>query len=320
MRNRLVFAYNYVKFKFTRRQAQYENIRAYLKDKEYIPGNRILSSQRINDEIYDGIKSGHPLMVGRFGANELNTVRMFDFEISGKYKSILKQMNICAGFFPPTSEMGKRFTEVMINSIPKLDIIGVWMKPFEDYYLKKFGNQHLKMAYILDLEPWAAPERPWTRALQGKKVLVIHPFAKSIRTQYEKRKELFPGTDILPKFELLTLQAVQTIAGARDDRFSNWFEALEWMYQEALKVDFDIAIIGCGAYGFPLAAMLKDAGKQAIHLGGATQLLFGIKGKRWEENEAFAYVQRYFNEAWVYPSDEDKPKQAENVENGCYWK
>ena len=89
--------------------------------------------------------------------------------------------------------------------------------------------------------------------------------------------------------------------------------------QEAMKIDFDVAIIGCGAYGFPLAAKLKLAGKQAIHLAGATQLLFGIKGKRWEENGAFAYVQKFFNDAWVYPSDEDKPKEAAKVENGCYW-
>ena len=53
------------------------------------------------------------------------------------------------------------------------------------------------------------------------------------------------------------------------------------MYTEAVKIDFDTAIIGCGAYGFPLAAKLKAAGKQAFHMGGATQLLFGIKGSRW---------------------------------------
>ena len=45
-----------------------------------------------------------------------------------------------------------------------------------------------------------------------------------------------------------------------------------------MKFDFDVALIGCGAYGFPLAAKLKTAGKQAIHLGGVLQALFGIKG------------------------------------------
>ena len=97
------------------------------------------------------------------------------------------------------------------------------------------------------------------------------------------------------------------------------FDALEWMYQEAMKIDFDVAIIGCGAYGFPLAAKLKQAGKQAIHLAGATQLLFGIKGKRWEEDKTFEYVQKFFNDSWVRPGESEKPKKSDVVEGGCYW-
>ena len=86
------------------------------------------------------------------------------------------------------------------------------------------------------------------------------------------------------------------------------------------KIDFDIAIIGCGAYGFPLAAKLKQAGKQAVHLGGATQLMFGIKGKRWEEDyNGYEYIRKWFNDAWVYPSEQDKPQNADTVEGGCYW-
>ena len=49
------------------------------------------------------------------------------------------------------------------------------------------------------------------------------------------------------------------------------------------KEDFDICLIGAGAYGFPLAAYVKRKGKKAVHLGGALQLLFGIKGSRWED-------------------------------------
>lgn len=55
-----------------------------------------------------------------------------------------------------------------------------------------------------------------------------------------------------------------------------------WYYLKfyfAMKINFDTAIIGCGAYGMPLAAQIKNAGRQAIHLGGAVQLLFGIKGE-----------------------------------------
>jgi hypothetical protein len=63
--------------------------------------------------------------------------------------------------------------------------------------------------------------------------------------------------------------------------------------------DFDVAIIGCGAYGFPLAAHLKRLGKKAIYMGGATQLLFGIKGKRWDN---YRLISNFFNEHWVRPS------------------
>lgn len=98
---------------------------------------------------------------------------------------------------------------------------------FEEYYLNSYGDKQLKTTYLLDLEPWSSPEKPWSAALKGKKVLVIHPFKETIERQYERREEIFPGTDILPEFELKTLKAVQTVAGEKDNRFLTWFDALE---------------------------------------------------------------------------------------------
>ena len=86
-----------------------------------------------------------------------------------------------------------------------------------------------------------------------------------------------------------------------------------------MKIDFDIAILGCGAYGMPLAVKLKRAGKQAVHLGGATQLLFGIKGTRWEAKNYPTNIAKLFNEYWVRPSASEKVKGREKVEGGCYW-
>ena len=63
-----------------------------------------------------------------------------------------------------------------------------------------------------------------------------------------------------------TIKAVQTIADQQDSRFDTWFDALEYMKDEISKVDFDIALIGCGAYGMCLAAHVKRLGKQAVHL------------------------------------------------------
>lgn len=158
--------------------------------------------------------------------------------------------------------------------------------------------------------------RFYTRYLENKKVLVISPFTDTIKKQYEKRMLLFDDVTILPQFsELITLKAVQSIHDAVDDLpFATWFEALNYMKDEIKKVDFDVAIIGCGAYGIFLADFCKSLGKKAIHLGGATQLLFGIIGRRWETEYNIT-----INEHWTRPDKNEKPKGYEKVEGGCYW-
>ena len=166
-------------------------------------------------------------------------------------------------------------------------------------------------------------------AVEQRKVLVVHPFVDTIRSQYQKRELLFSNPDVLPEFELKTLKAVQTIAGTKSE-FASWFDALKYMEDEIDKIDFDIAIIGCGAYGLPLAAHVKRIGKQAVHIAGGTQLLFGILGKRWtEQYQGFWHYRPgidislnyhpLFNEYWVSPSRHEKPKGSEKVEGGCYW-
>ena len=51
-------------------------------------------------------------------------------------------------------------------------------------------------------------------------------------------------------------------------------------------------------------------------MGGATQVLFGVKGNRWDGIPEF---QKYFNEYWVRPSKEETPEKANLAEDACYW-
>lgn len=290
----------------------YENLKSYA-------GKKVLSNFEVNAVIAQRIKEGNPFCAGRFGATELFCSSMFEFDVSGKKNKAMNQLVNWSGFFPNDSYMGDQFNAVIKDSVKELDVLGIWNLRYEDYYVKKNARNNVKLTYLYNLEPWTCPEQPWSSALSDKKVLVIHPFEESIKSQYKKRDAIFHGTGILPEFKLKTLKAVQTIAGVRDDRFLSWFDALKWMYERAMEIDFDIAIIGCGAYGLPLAAKIKSAGKQAIHLGGATQLLFGIKGKRWDEEEDKAYARAFYNDSWVYPLTSEKPENADVVENGCYW-
>lgn len=281
-------------------------------------GKPVMSIEETERGLFEWIISGRSFMAARLGGTELNALINYEKKgpksLSFKNKAMHLLVNY-SGFFPDDPEQLDKFCAAMHISCKSLDMLGVWNNYMEDYFVSRYCNKCL-IAQLQGLEPWYA-QKPWTAALKGKRVLVIHPFEKTIQSQYKRREKIFPGTDILPEFrELYTLKAVQTIAGKNDERFHDWFEALDWMLQEALKYDFELAIIGCGAYGFPLAARIKEAGRQAVHMGGATQLLFGIKGKRWDVHPVISGL---YNDYWVRPDESERPKGAESVEDGCYW-
>lgn len=89
------------------------------------------------------------------------------------------------------------------------------------------------------------------------------------------------------------------------------------MKEEISNLNFDIALIGCGAYGLPLGSFIKTKmNKIAIHMGGALQILFGIKGYRWDNHEE---ISKMYNSFWIRPKDNEKPSMYQNIEGGCYW-
>jgi len=297
---------------------------AYLREKKYKGlyqkkiGKFILSDKVASEIIYTTIVNNESCFISRFGSTELSTI-IFYLQARKKNLEInrwTEQNNILckvSGYFPFTQEAMDRFCKFYIGFIQNIDVLGVWEVGEEN--VAALFHTKIKLIKLRAIEPYYSV-KPWSRALAGKKVLVIHPFAASIKSQYAKRELLFPGTDILPAFQLQVIPAVQSIAENRAG-FNDWFEALDFMSEQIKKIDFDVAIIGAGAYGMPLANFIKmSLGKTAIHMGGATQLLFGIKGKRWEEHP---YISKLYNEHWIYPSNEEIPANYKTVENGCYW-
>lgn len=283
-----------------------------------------LNSQNL---IKDLLSADKPCMIARFGSVELQSI--VDYLYPANFKNIIPflqgkipswgyapstihTMHINAGFFPPTESMLNRFGQLMIDCMKEVDLLGSWRSE-EEIVLPYLHN--VKRIMLPNLEPYYFNE-PWTTELESKRVLVIHPFADTIKKQYKILDKLFENEKLAPSYELLTIKAVQSIAGNKPNEFENWFEALEWMKSEIDKKDFDIAIIGCGAYGFPLAAHVKQIGKKAIHLGGAVQILFGIRSTAADHNPR---IKPLMNEYWVSPSIDETPKGAELVENSRYW-
>ncbi|WP_368335886.1 hypothetical protein [Phocaeicola dorei] len=289
-------------------------------------------NQEANDYCYNLIDSGKPCMISKFGTVELASLQQCKISLQNRFtvkdyidfikcikpglKTIPNISLLCnnAGFFPNDTSLLKDFYHEYVKSMKEIDVLGSYI------YGEKDFSKELNNAKKINIEGYYYPfffKNPWTKLLKHKKVLVIHPFAEDIQNQY-LRKELIWGNianDILPEFTLITYKAVQSMLGIKTE-FNNWFEALEKMKNDISNIDFDIALIGCGAYGMPLAAFIKKLGKQSVHLAGCTQILFGIIGKRWQD---LPTVSKYINSYWIHPSSNNIPSKYKKIENGCYW-
>lgn len=306
----------------------------------FLPENYVLDRQLANDWMYELLVSDNPCMISRYGSGEINVVTNYlaihsNTNFLSKCREYVtkqaglpwwdelffKSMRNNMGVFPESIDILEKFSERYLEDSKYIDLLG--SMSHAEKYMPTPSN--MKKVHIESLYPFFV-ERPWTRALKGKKVLVIHPFVFSIQRQYEHKEKVFSNPDIWPDYELITYRAIQSNAGA-EVPYKDWFEALNKMEEDIDCLDYDIAILGCGAYGLPLAAHIKRMGKKAVHLGGGSQLIFGIKGKRWEEDYFYPYLphsydtdyRKLFNEYWCRPNEQETPKSASNVEGACYW-
>lgn len=318
MANRVVWFYHAVKYTLRKKLPFTKRFLRYCRRPE-------LGAEEGSEALEKAILSGKPYLAGRVGLFEQAVMRMYEFRIKKKYVLTMHNLYTCAGFFPEDISYGERFTEIMRDVYRNTDILACNRQFLESYFIDHYLPEGAKVVENMEVFDIFKLDHHWTKALAGKKVLVVTSFPDSVKQQYAKREKIYPGTDILPEFELQVYKPLMTIGDMRDERFATWFDALEFMKNEILDMDFDIALLSCGAYGFPLASEIKKAGRQAIYVGGVLQILFGIMGRRWDGSRFGGIehmpekLKRYYNDDWIYPVEE-RPPAADGVEYGPYWK
>lgn len=287
-------------------------------DKANYAGQPILSIQEANRLIANKLQQGAPFCVLRFGYSECRFIESQLTKSSKKrewrWKHAARVKNISSYFH--TFEESEKYVKMVLKHCGEADIMAYWPElEMEDYIIGKYASQAINIdAKYLEpvyLEPFKE-QYPWTHSLKGKKILIISPFVEDIVKQYQRIEKVFPQNNPWPSLELKTLKSVWY--PGKD--FTNWFDALEFLYESAMKIDFDVVLLSCGPFGFDLAARFKEAGKQAIHIGGALQMMFGIMGKRWDNHIEYG---KYVNEYWIRASKAEKPSIAEQLDEGCYW-
>ena len=171
---------------------------------------QIVSMEKANDLIYEGIMSDKPFALMRNGSVEcfvaLNK-RFIELGVRQDYADmVINSGKVAAGIFPASKEIADKFADAYTDAMTQADLAVYWggLAMCEKYFLREF-SKHAVIIPSRPLEPFCF-KRPWSSALKNKRVLVIHALAETIESQYKNRDKLFSNPDILPEFELKTIK------------------------------------------------------------------------------------------------------------------
>jgi hypothetical protein len=282
------------------------------------------------------IRSRNPFFVGKLGTSELD-VLIFYTQYRQKPNAPLYppniKMNIArnGGLFPATDKSIDAWAVHMLTEVlPAGTGFAVWnptVGNVEKAILNTFAPW-AKQFPLRTLEPYYMNllEDRWTYNLtKHAKVAVVSPFHKSIEHQWKKREAIW-GTNTIWGPVPPTIVPVRTgyspylstTTGLWSTAIINggWRAAVEDIVNQVKMTGALFAIVGCGALSLPICYALKKEHISSVHTGGATQILFGIKGRRWLNHGT---ISEFFNEAWIFPFPEEIPTGAQEVEGACYW-
>lgn len=140
-------------------------------------------------------------------------------------------------------------------------------------------------SFFESVEPFLKSFKIWG---EGKKILIISPFSKSLLYQKNNLSKIHKNYQF-PSFELLVYNSPITYNNFEDNidtlniTSKNWNEACIKMSEDLNKIDFDIAFLSCGSYSMYLGSFIKNKlRKKAIYLGGILNVYFGIYGGRYD--------------------------------------
>jgi hypothetical protein len=290
----------------------------------------IPSIEQSNQQIIKLITSGEPFIISRLGSHETqividynntgdfsdtymetsNRVNMNGIYCREKKKDIFKQYCKFYDKCLQNSDLLASFTNVNFGYVIKM----------QDYFSKRYN---IKQIHSRSIEPFYQVQdniKPWSHYLHGKKVLIINPFVDSFKKQQDNGFKIFKNKNMqlfLPDQEFIFYKSYQTIAG--NHIHNNWFDTFLLMCKDISKIDFDIALLGCGGYGLPLCNFIKmNLKKSAIYIGGGLQLMFGVMGGRWENNQMWKQIIKENHTQFIKPSGNEVLDCLKTIEGGCY--
>lgn len=288
-------------------------------------------------QLASGIASPEPFFMGRNGTVELQALYFWYTQrrmgAGGPQYPIhlADTLERHAGVFPATTANIDAWAKEYTRALEEMDGTAAgWYKPLagiETSLLDTFTQEECFRCPLRSLEPYYVPAAiQWTRAVKpGSKVCVVSSFADTISKQLMRYPEGLKGVwpeSIFPTdiswSTVRTGYAPSLAQGSAEwpPFVKSWQDAVDYVLAEIYSYKPDLVIVGCGGLGMVIGGVLKRKGIHVIVLGGATQVLFGIKGQRWATHEI---ISTFWNDTWVWPSADETPAGATAIEGACYW-
>ena len=283
----------------------------------------VLPGVTSNKFIIHLIEQDKPFSVIRLGLGS-ETQGTYDF-LNGKkqYRSHLLASN--AGIYWTAKEDLIRYFTMYDGAVKSSDALAISNEPrmFKEqlYFVKR---HELLAIHGRAIEPfYYAYEKitPWTHSLFGKRVLIVNPFVESFKKQMDNGFEIFEKGHMQVFKEGQEFVYYKSFQTAADNHLhDSWFETFNIMCDDISKIDFDIALLGCGGYGLLLCDFIKRRlGKSAVYVGGSIQLLFGVMGRRWESIQFWQDIIKDNDTKFIRPSQAESLPNSDTIELSCYW-
>jgi hypothetical protein len=277
--------------------------------------------------IRESLGSSKPFAMGKVGTTELMGLEylyrwiQLPWPPAASWRRPARRLHDCSGLFPVRKEIYLRWAEEYRRALAQMDLLAQWqpvasyLAVVEDQVLAQLAPGALRAHrnFVYPLEPPAS----WLGDIARLRWLVVHPFEKTIRDQLANLPSLgvYPeesGDDLRNRARDTRILPCPQFAYMVPPKHPDWFGTLAELQDRMEEIDFELALIGAGAWSLPLAVHAKNMGRKAIHLGGSLQLLFGIKGTRFDSA-------RIYNSHWVRPRPEERPANCHLMEKGAYW-
>ena len=276
-----------------------------------------------NKKIIELLEKNEPFLISRLGIGA-ETYLTYQYLSRSKINfNYLNALNNNAGIYNVNKTL-KNYLDLYSECIKNSDYLACFVSSIvneQNFFINKYN---LNILHSRVLEPFYScleNEKPWSQYLINKKVLVISPFVESFKKQLNNNFQIFkdPNKKIfLDGQQFIFYKSYQTSGG--NHLHNDWFETYNFMKNDITNIDFDIALVSCGGYGLLLCNHIKSTmNKSAIYIGGGLQLLFGVRGKRWESNQMWNNIIRENDTNFIKPSGDEIMKNNNNIEGGCYW-